>query len=419
MDEEKDLPTVEKNKTVSFNKNQFIGGIVVAVVFIFASYIFGLKMGAKGYILQPKDFKVVNQSDAPKNVDYNLLWKAIDTVNQNFIDKPISADKFLYGAVKGAVEASGDQYTQFFTPKELEQFKTDLKGSFDGIGAEVGKQNDNIVIVAPLDGSPAKKAGLMAKDIVVKVNGESTSGWSVDEAVSKIRGQKGTEVTLTIYREGRTATFDVKIIRDKIEIKSVKYDYKEINGKKVAVITLSRFGDDSKELFNAAVNNILSSGAKYLVLDLRNDPGGYLETAVDIASNWVPDNKVIVTEAHSDPSKSEVYKSFGYNKLNGIKTVVLINGGSASAAEILSGALQDYGIAKLVGEKSFGKGSVQQLFDLPGNTAVKVTIAKWITPNGKNLNKNGLDPDIAIKNPENLEVGKDPQMDKALEEVTK
>jgi carboxyl-terminal processing protease len=154
-------------------------------------------------------------------------------------------------------------------------------------------------------------------------------------------------------------------------------------------------------------------------LDLRNDPGGYLETAVDLASNWLASGKTIVTEAHSNPSQSQVYKSYGYGKLANIKTVVLINGGSASASEILAGSLQDYSIAKLVGEKSFGKGSVQQLIDLPGNSAVKVTVAKWITPNGKNLNKEGLHPDIEVKTPENIEPGKDPQMDRALEEITK
>jgi carboxyl-terminal processing protease len=262
-DTNKPITTSEEktNSILKLSKSQAIGSAAVILVFVFASYVFGLRMGAKGYILQPKDFKVVNQSDAPKDVDYSLLWKAIEAVNENFIDKPVSPEKFLYGAVKGAVEATGDQYTQFFTPEELAQFKTDLKGSFDGIGAEVGKQNDNIVIVAPLEGSPAQRAGLKAKDVIVKVNGESTAGWSVDQAVNKIRGPKGTDVTLTIFRDGKTATFDVKITRAKIEIKSVKFEMKEMAGKKIGVITVSRFGDDTKDLFDAAVNNLLSSGA--------------------------------------------------------------------------------------------------------------------------------------------------------------
>jgi carboxyl-terminal processing protease len=246
----------------------------------------------------------------------------------------------------------------------------------------------------------------------------------VEDAVSKIRGPHGTEVILTIYREGRTATFDVKIKRDKIAIKSVKWEIKDVGEgagkKKIAVISISRFGDDTSGLFAQAAQEALSKGAKGIILDLRNDPGGYLETAVEVASYWLNKGDLIVTEAHTDKSQSRVYNATGNNRLNGIKTIILINGGSASASEILSGALHDHNMATLLGEKSFGKGSVQQLFDLPGGSAVKVTIAKWITPSGKNLNHDGLNPDIEVKLTEdNIKDGKDPQIQKALEEVTK
>ena len=199
----------------------------------------------------------------------------------------------------------------------------------------------------------------------------------------------------------------------------MKWQFKDVNGKKIAVVTLSRFGDDTEGLFNQAVGEILKQNPSGIILDLRNDPGGYLQTAVDVASNWVAAGKVVVTEAKSDGS-STPYIAAGLNRLAGIKTVALINGGSASAAEILAGALHDYGIVKLVGDKSFGKGSVQELVDLKDGSAVKVTVAKWITPNGKNLNKDGLDPDIPVKiSDSDISAGKDPQMDAAIQEVTK
>jgi carboxyl-terminal processing protease len=318
----------------------------------------------------------------------------------------------------------GDPYTTFFTPDELKNFETDLAGSFDGIGAEIGKQNGSIVIIAPIDGTPAKQAGLLPKDIIVKVNGELAGEWTTEEAVRHIRGPKGTEVTLTIYRDGHNDTFDVKIKRDSIVIKSVKWEVKTVKDasgaeKKVGLIAVSRFGDDTSSLFSNAVQDLKAKGVTGIVLDLRSNPGGYLETAVDLASYWADKDKVIVTEAHSDGKNIE-YKSKGYGRLTGIKTVTLINGGSASASEILSGALHDYKLTTLLGEKSYGKGSVQEVLDLPGNSALKVTIAKWLTPSGHNINKEGIAPDTEVKLTEDdIKNQKDPQLDKALQDVVK
>lgn len=392
--------------------------VIGALILIIASYALGYQTGKKGFIYQPKEFKVVNQQNQPKTVDYQLLWDAINIVNDKYIDKPVDQQKILYGAVKGAVQATGDPYTDFFEPKDLQNFKTDLAGSFGGIGAEIGKKDGSIVIVAPLDGTPAQRAGLTAKDIITQVDGKLTADWSVEQAVSFIRGKPGTQVTLTIFRQGKDKPFDVKLTREKIEIKSVKWQFKDVGGKKIAVVTLSRFGDDTEGLFNQAVGDILKQNVSGIVLDLRNDPGGYLQTAVDVASNWVQAGKVVVTEAKSDGT-SDPYNATGINRLGGIKTVALINGGSASAAEILAGALHDHGIVKLIGDKSFGKGSVQELVDLKDGSAVKVTVAKWITPNGKNLNKDGLDPDIPVKiSDEDVAAGKDSQMDAAISEIT-
>ncbi len=412
-----DLQNFEENN-IDTKKQPASHKIIIGLIIVCVAYYAGFQSGKSGYAFEPKEFKVVNTADAPKNVDYSLLWEAMNVVNDKYIEEKPTPEEYLYGAIRGAVAAAGDPYTSFFEPKDLESFKTDLKGSFDGIGAEVGMKNNNIVIVAPLDDSPAKKAGILAGDFIVKVNGEDTQGWTVEQAVSKIRGKKGTEVTLSIFREGKLDSFDVKIIRDKIEIKSVKWETKEISGKKVFVITVSRFGEDTKALFEKAVNEVLNQSVSGIIVDLRNNPGGYLQTSVDLASFWLDPGTKVVTEEKSKGANTE-YKSFGVPRIKNYKTVVLINGGSASASEILAGALQDLKKATLIGEKSFGKGSVQELIDLKDGAAVKVTVARWVTPSGKNLNKEGLHPDVEVKLTEDdIKNSKDTQMEKALEIIS-
>lgn len=394
--------------------------VILIIMALVASFRIGYISGNKGYVFEPKSFKVINQSDAPATVDYDLLWDALDLVNQKYIDKgSINQEKVLYGAIRGAVGAAGDQYTEFFDPKDLEEFNTQLGGTFDGIGAEITKKDNNIVVI-PLDDSPAAKAGLRPQDILVKINNESVIDMTIDEAASKIRGPRGTSVTLTLYRQGESATFDVTIQREKIDVKSVKLSYKTVGDKKIAVIELSRFGSDTSDAFAKAVNDLLVAGAKGVVIDQRNNPGGYLETSVDLASYWLPKGQLVVNEARNN-NDNQAYNSLGYGRLSGIKTVIIMNSGSASAAEILAGALHDNKVATLVGEKSFGKGSVQQLFNLPDNKgAVKVTVAKWITPAGKNLDKDGLVPDIEVKlTDEDRAANRDPQLDRAVEEAAK
>ncbi len=401
------------------NTRRFLAIILVLMALV-ASFRVGYASGNKGYIFEPKSFKIINQSDAPVAVDYSLLWDALDLVGQKYINKDsINQEQVLYGAIRGAVAAAGDQYTEFFDPKDLAEFNTQLGGSFDGIGAEISKKDNNIVII-PLDDSPAAKAGLRPQDVLVKINGESAVDMTVDVAASKIRGPRGTSVTLTIYRQGESSAFDVTIKRDKIDIKSVKLSYKNIGDKKIAIIELSRFGSDTSDAFAKAVNDLLVAGAKGVVIDQRNNPGGYLETSVDLASYWLPKGQLVVTEARSN-SDNQAYNSSGYGRLSGIKTVIIMNSGSASAAEILAGALHDNKAATLVGDKSFGKGSVQQLFNLPDNKgAVKITVAKWITPAGKNLDKDGLVPDIEVKlTDEDIAAKRDPQLDRAVEEAAK
>lgn len=390
---------------------------------VIGGYGLGYAQGKSGFVFEPTSFKVINQKDQPVTVDYGLLWDVIAKLKANHIEKPSNDQKILYGAVKGAVQSVGDPYTEYFTPEELQSFKSDLSGSFDGIGAEIGKDDGNIVIIAPLDASPAKAAGLLPKDIIVKVDGAEVNGWSVEETVRRIRGKKGTMVVLTIYRQGRSDTFEVPIKRDQIIVKSVKWEVKNANGprdqKKIGYISVSRFGEDTETLFSTAVQELRAQGVVGIILDLRSDPGGYLETAVELGSYWIPKGKLVVKEAQTG-GKDNDYNSKGYGRLADLPTVTLINGGSASASEILAGALHDYKLTTLVGEKSYGKGSVQAILDTAGGGGLKVTVAKWITPNGKNISKEGIAPDIEVKlTEEDVKDQKDPQLERALQEFVK
>lgn len=401
-------PPVEKKFSKS---SKIIAGVLVLAVMFGAGYAFGngrLKINSK--------LQIAKGTPPPsQQADYSLLWDALGELNSKYVDRPLDQQKLLYGAISGMVAAAGDPYTTYFDPTAAKDFANQLKGTFDGIGAEVGVKNDQIVIIAPLDDTPAQKAGLVAGDAILGINGESTSGMTVDAAVAKIRGQAGTDVALTILHSGKRQAQDIKITRAHINVKSVKLAEKDDNGKKIAVLTISQFGDDTKGLFDAAVEKILSNGDQGIILDLRNDPGGYLDTAVSIASNWVDSGQTVVQEKNYQGEVTK-YPASGVNRLKGIKTVVLVNGGSASASEILSGSLQDYKLATLVGEKTFGKGSVQELESLKDNSEIKITVAKWLTPNGRGINKIGLDPDVKVTlSSEDANAGKDPQMDKALD----
>jgi carboxyl-terminal processing protease len=321
----------------------------------------------------------------------------------------------MYGAVQGLVSATGDPYTTFFNPNDAKAFTDQLRGSFEGIGAEVGVQNEQIVIIAPLDDTPASRAGLLAGDAILGINGESTQGLTVDQAVSKIRGPAGTTVKLTILHKGKSTAQEISITRAKIVVKSVKLDTKDDNGKKIAVIKISEFGDDTKGLLDHVIDTVVSGNYAGVILDLRNNPGGYLETAVSTISDWIDPSEIAVKEiGNGTPEKD--YSTAGVPRLKGTKTIILINGGSASASEIVAGALQDYKAATLVGEKTFGKGSVQELQDLSGGSEIKITIAKWYTPKGRGIHKIGLQPDIKVElTADDAKNNKDPQMDKALD----
>lgn len=352
-----------------------------------------------------------------QDVDFNLFWDVWDTVKKEYVDTDkLTEKKLFYGALEGLVHATDDPYSVFMNPEEANEFEQDLAGTFEGIGAEIGFRNEVLTIMAPIEDMPAMKAGVRAGDQIYKINGESTVNFSLEEAIKKIRGPKGTTVTLTLLRAKESKPIDIPIIRDTVVVKSIKTNWLE--KEQIFVIKVYNFNDDTRVLFNQAVNDALSKKPKGLVLDLRNNPGGYLDTAVAMASAWVTEGS-IVTEQFGDNRKIE-HTALGNAPLVDLPTVVLVNQGSASASEIVAGALKDYAKAVLVGEKTFGKGSVQVLRELSDGSVVKVTTAKWLTPKGSYIHEKGIEPDIEIeRTPEDRAANKDPQLDRAVQELQK
>lgn len=351
----------------------------------------------------------------PDDVDFSLFWSVWNDVESSYVDKAkIDKKAMVYGAISGMVKAIGDPYTVFFDPKEAKKFKDDVTGSFEGIGAEIGIRKGSLIIISPLKDTPAEKSGLRAGDKILKIDDIIATDLTVEEAVDLIRGPKDTAVILTITRDGFESAKEIKITRGTIKIPIVKFEMKDDN---VAYVALYHFTANSSLELRKALRDALNAGAQKLILDLRNNPGGYLDSAVDIASVFLPEGSIVVSEKFGDGTSDE-YKSYGPGVLKDLPTVVLINEGSASASEILAGALRDVNNVKLIGQKTFGKGSVQELKDLEEGASLKVTIAKWFTPGGYSISDGGLKPDIEVAlTAEDFEKGKDPQLDRALEVI--
>jgi carboxyl-terminal processing protease len=384
--------------------------IVLAGTFAGGVY-FGGRMKAPSGLLAYSEDASTQPNSQDSSINFNLYWEVWDNLKTQFVDKnKVSDQELFYGSLKGLAQSTGDPYTVFMDPKEAKEFTDDLAGTFEGIGAEVGMRNDITTIIAPLDGMPAKQAGLRAGDKIYAVDGKSTLGMTVDEVVKKIRGPKGTKVVLTII-SGKDKPKDITITRSLIVTKSVK---SEMRPDGIFLVRVSNFNNDTEGLFNETINTILLKNPKGIILDLRNNPGGYLETAVRMASEWVEEGP-IVAEQFSDNRRNE-YPAKGNARLKNFPTVVLVNGGSASASEILAGALRDYKKATIVGETTFGKGSVQTLSDLSEGAMLKVTVAKWLTPAGDFINEKGLKPNIEVKlTNTDLDKNLDPQLDKAIQ----
>lgn len=355
-------------------------------------------------------------SDLTLDADFNEFWDLWRLLKSKYYKPPIEEKKLFYGALAGMTASLGDPYTVFFEPKSAEEFNQALQGKFEGIGAEIGIKDDQLQVISPLTGMPAEKAGLRPGDWILKINGEDTSGMSVEKAVSLIRGAKGTTVTLTIGRlqAKKLNTSDVAIVRDTIVVKSVRVKYLKDG---IAHVEITHFNEDTTDLFRAVAAEILTKDVKGIILDLRNDPGGYLDRATAVAGEWVGNQPVVMERAQE--KITDRFNGVGSGRLQGIPTVVLVNQGSASAAEIVAGALQDYQVAKIVGMKTFGKGSVQDYVAFSDKSSVKITIAEWLTPYGRSIDKVGIEPDVKIdRTPEDINANLDPQLDKAVEILT-
>lgn len=395
---------------------------ISAVVFLFGS---GYKLGQYKAQTSPQvqpDYQLINTDSPPvEEIDFSLFWDVWEKLKDKYVDKEkLETKEMFYGSIKGLVKSLDDPYTFFLTPEENEKSKEGLEGKFEGIGAQLGLKDGQIVIVAPLKNSPAEKAGVIASDIILAVDGESTENWTLSEAVSNIRGPKGSKVTLTLFRG--ESEFEVEITRGEIKVPSVELELE----KDVAIIKLIQFGDATPDEWDKKIDQVVSllkeGKIKGAVLDLRDNPGGYLQGAVYVATEFLPRGKMIVTQEYLE-SPPDQYKVQRLGKLLDIPLIVLINQGSASASEIVAGALRDHQRAKLVGEKTFGKGSIQEALDLKGGAGLHVTIAKWVLPAGDWINGKGVEPEIKVEN--KIEEGNtltrkdDKQLDRAIEEVLK
>lgn len=393
------------------------GLLVVALAIIGASFGFGTYVG---YHERPAIEQVTElynkETGKPDQVDFAEFWEAWSILKSKYAgDASFESQTMVYGAIAGMVEALGDPYTVFFPPKEKEQFESEVKGRFEGIGAEIGMRKDVLTIIAPLKDSPAEKIGIKAGDRLLKIDDKIATDLTVEEAVTLIRGEHGTKVKLTILRNSESDTREFEIVRDVIRIPVLETE-KRPGG--IFIIKLYNFSENSPFEFRKAVREMKDSSSTKLIIDLRNNPGGYLEASVDIASWFLKEGEVVVREDFGQ-GREETHKSKGYDVFTGTPIVILLNEGSASASEILAGALKDNLHVKIVGKKSFGKGSVQELVNITDKTSLKVTIARWLTPSGKSISKEGIDPDVQVEYTKaDFETGKDPQMDKAVELIT-
>ncbi len=395
--------------------------LVLGVIIAIGSYTLGFNSGERS--LPTAVIGIENRTeDQPVSVDFAPFWKAWNLISEKYVPastttKTIGSQEKVWGAIAGLTESLGDPYTVFFPPVESKLFEADIRGNFEGVGMEIVAEDGAITVIAPLKNSPAARAGIMAGDRIIKVGDKETTNLSTEDAVQIIRGPKGSRVTLTIFRNGTKEPFDIEVVRDVIDVPTI--NTKELPGG-IFIIELYSFSAQSPNLFRAALREFILSGNDKLILDLRGNPGGYLEAAIDMASWFLPPSKIVVREDFGQSRDEKVYRSKGYDIFNNnLKFAILVDKGSASASEILAGALAEHGKAVLVGDKTFGKGSVQELVNITSDTSLKITIARWLTPNGLSISQDGIVPEFLVKySAADREAKRDPQMDKAIEILT-
>jgi len=392
--------------------------VILAIVF-FGGFLIGKKSAPEPALHDRIFFN--KELGKPDFIDFGLFWQALKTIEEKYVHSDeINYQELLYGAISGMTESLGDDYTIFMKPEKTELFIESVSGeeSFEGVGMEIAIKGKILTVVAPLEGTPAYKAGIKPGDKILKIDDTISDDLLLEEAVNLIRGEKGTQVTLTISRKTLDKPQEITITRDVIEVPVIRWELlapSEVEGNNIAYIKIYHFTSNLPSKFNNIVSEILKNNAKKIILDLRNNPGGYLEVATETASWFVPKKEIIVREEFKD-GKTNDYKSKGYNALQNFPVVVLINKGSASASEIVAGALRDIRGIKLIGEKTFGKGSIQTLENFKDGSSLKITVAKWLTPSGISITDEGLMPDIEIElTEEDFDADRDPQLDKAIE----
>ncbi len=397
---------------------------IISYIAIFATvFLIGFGAGslqvaprsASSNVVEENDFeKVFDEIATEEGIDLSVYWMVKDILEKKYVDKEsISDQNFLYGSIKGLTMALEDPYTVYMTPEETTEFNSSLNGELEGIGAELTVRNQVLVVVSPLKNSPAKNAGLLPDDIIYKIDGEIAADMTLFDAINNIRGEKGTEVVLTIIREDKPNPFDVTIVRDKVVIESV--DHEEVEPG-IWLVSINQFSDDTREEFDQAINEISLADAKGVILDLRFNGGGYLSGSVDIMSGLLQGEKKVVDIKYRDESLNESLFTDGKAQLPETPLVVLVNRGSASASEIVAAAIQDYERGIVLGENTFGKGTVQEVDPLPDGSSLRFTIAKWLSPSGRDLDIDGVEPDTVVElTEEDYENDLDPQLNAAIE----
>jgi len=418
---------------------------IIALLTIGGSFIAGIYIGYENRPEITKVSSIINKesaisSNTAEKVDFSPFWKTWNEINEKFVDTnnatstANSGQDKIWGAIKGLVGSLEDPYSVFLPPSDSRIFEENISGSFGGVGIEIGIRDDVLTVIAPLKDTPAYRAGMLSGDKIIKVDDTTTARLSIDGVVKIIRGEVGTPVVLTVVREDEEDPIEITIVRGIIIIPTIDTEIQSggstqaanqnnTNGEKtkdkqdVFVIKLYNFSAVSPDLFKNSLREFLLTGSDKLIIDLRGNPGGFLQAAVDIASWFLPAGKIIVIEDFGGQKENTTYRSRGYNIFNeNLKIVILVNQGSASASEILAGALSEHGMAKIVGQTTFGKGSVQELIKITPDTSLKLTVAHWLTPNGNLISKGGITPDYEVQiTPEDREAGRDPQMKKALE----